>query len=535
MATFLGTNGADVANAITGQLTGFTGGTLAELQDAIGDVFYPFTGQDTIFAGSGSDLFHFPILSSGVDIGTPNSLHGGGGNDTFRYEESAWSDSSATVVAAGEIIDGGTGLNTLEAFGLVDFRQAQILSIGVVRFHVPSVAFGGIPPPCSMNFLASQVSSTGLASALSVIGNPGTDTYEELQFTMGSVTYFDISQFTFSTWGSENFIGITGDESSETIIGSSARDSINGGSGYDNLYGGAGDDIVDGAGNEDIVAGDAGNDTLYGGSGNDILSELAAGAQSGNDTLYGGLGIDIMYAGDGNDTVYGDYSNFAINNDITNNYGNLGLGNDSYIGANAVDVVVGGDGLDLLVGAWGDDSLYGENGNDDIYGDNYDLGSNAFDISGAGIDLLSGGVGDDKLYAGGGNDLLVGDEGNDILFGQQGIDVLYGGADEDILNGGGGTDGLYGGAGNDQFWVGGTDFGYDYIWDFQVVSVPAVSDRLVFQQGHFANAAAVRAASVFASGNTTITVPGSNGAVVVLVGVNIANILDEDLIVNGVF
>ena len=37
MATFTGTDGKDIADATNGMLTGFTGGTLAELQDAIGD------------------------------------------------------------------------------------------------------------------------------------------------------------------------------------------------------------------------------------------------------------------------------------------------------------------------------------------------------------------------------------------------------------------------------------------------------------------------------------------------------------------
>ena len=39
MATFTGTAGADVADASTGTLTGFTGGTQAALQDGIGDTF----------------------------------------------------------------------------------------------------------------------------------------------------------------------------------------------------------------------------------------------------------------------------------------------------------------------------------------------------------------------------------------------------------------------------------------------------------------------------------------------------------------
>ena len=55
MATFTGTNNPDTANATTGTLIGFTGGTVAELQDAIGDTFNGLGGIDTIIAGSGDD------------------------------------------------------------------------------------------------------------------------------------------------------------------------------------------------------------------------------------------------------------------------------------------------------------------------------------------------------------------------------------------------------------------------------------------------------------------------------------------------
>jgi hypothetical protein len=53
MATFTGTAGNDVADATTGNITGFSGGTAAELQDAIGDTFNADAGADSIVSGSG--------------------------------------------------------------------------------------------------------------------------------------------------------------------------------------------------------------------------------------------------------------------------------------------------------------------------------------------------------------------------------------------------------------------------------------------------------------------------------------------------
>ena len=82
MATFTGTDGNDFARYYG--LTGFTGGTLAELQDAIGDTIIGGAGNDTISGGAGADM-----------------IDGGDGNDTIYLD--------AGDFVAGEFIDGGTG------------------------------------------------------------------------------------------------------------------------------------------------------------------------------------------------------------------------------------------------------------------------------------------------------------------------------------------------------------------------------------------------------------------------------------------
>ena len=77
MATFTGTGGTDVADATTGTLTGFSGGTVAQLQDAAGDTFTGGDGADTIVAGSGNDTFN---IATG-DFNAGESLNGGAGTD----------------------------------------------------------------------------------------------------------------------------------------------------------------------------------------------------------------------------------------------------------------------------------------------------------------------------------------------------------------------------------------------------------------------------------------------------------------------
>ncbi len=58
MATFTGTAVDDEANAVFGVLTGFTGGSVTDLQDAIGDTFIGNNGNDTVVAGDGNDTLY---------------------------------------------------------------------------------------------------------------------------------------------------------------------------------------------------------------------------------------------------------------------------------------------------------------------------------------------------------------------------------------------------------------------------------------------------------------------------------------------
>ena len=283
-------------------------------------------------------------------------------------------------------------------------------------------------------------------------------------------------------------------------IGNAENNQITTGAGFDSLYGGAGGDTIYGGASEDVIVGDSGNDSLFGGSGGDVISELFDPLNSGNDTIDGGDNVDIIYSAAGNDSVFGG-------TDAANNYANLGDGLDSYFGAPGSDVVEGGNGADTINGNAGDDSLFGDDGDDVIFG-------------GSGIDLLAGSTGNDSLDGGDDNDQLVGDGGNDTLRGGDGIDILYGFGDADTLNGGAGgdVDALYGGGGADVFQVGGVDFDYDYIWDFE-----SGSDKIHLETG-------ATITLQYASG-TNYFIDLSNGSHVVVVGV--IDVLGSDIVLNG--
>ena len=115
MATFTGTSGGDMANATSGQFTGFTGGTGAQLQDSSADTFNAGGGNDTIIAGSGGDSIDGGSGDDSISGGNGNdiiigdtgtdSIDGGAGNDQIYIGNSEF--------VLGEAIDGGANTDTI--------------------------------------------------------------------------------------------------------------------------------------------------------------------------------------------------------------------------------------------------------------------------------------------------------------------------------------------------------------------------------------------------------------------------------------
>ena len=211
------------------------------------------------------------------------------------------------------------------------------------------------------------------------------------------------------------------------------------------------DPVIEGDAN--IMDGDANTDFFIGGEGNQRLNGFG-----GDDLLQGGAGADILDGGDGDDAVI--YSRDSMGIDIEINL-ETGTGKGG---------VAEGDVLISI------ERITGGSGNDRLTGNNKD-------------NQIDGSSGNDIIYGGAGNDRLFGSFGDDTLDGGDGNDSLDGSFDDDTLDGGEGNDTLTGSNGNDLFRFEPFD-GSDTITDFGMGD-----DRLVFEDGLFANLAAVQAAA----------------------------------------
>src|SRR5262245_37727794 len=246
MATFTGTSNADTANATTGTLIGFTGGSLAELQDGIGDIFNGLGGNDTIIAGSGND-----VINGGVGV---DSLVGGDGDDAFVWDSS--------VHLGGDSVDGDAGFDRLELLGSAQIYDFSFLGISEVEALLFNTSGAGLR--VDAQFTASQFGGAGIANTLAITG----DGNQNIIF-ITDATSFTAGAFTFTNWGPDDLIAIAGSflaPTNDTITGSSQADFIYGSGGADALNGGDGDDIFSFTMGDVVtgesIDGDAGADAL---------------------------------------------------------------------------------------------------------------------------------------------------------------------------------------------------------------------------------------------------------------------------------
>jgi serralysin len=184
---------------------------------------------------------------------------------------------------------------------------------------------------------------------------------------------------------------------------------------------------------------------------------------NGADWIDGGPDVDSMVGGLGNDTYIAHDALDVIveaaggGTDLVMSYVTITLPTEvenlTLVGSNPFDgtgnslanTITGNGNANLINGLAGNDSVNAGAGNDSVDG-------------GADNDTLNGGDGGDTLLGGTGNDSLIGAAGNDSLDGGDNDDKLDGGAAADVLLGGNGNDSLIGGGGNDMLTGGaGTD------------------------------------------------------------------------------
>lgn len=484
MATFTINNPALVGRifAPTGTISNFSGGSVAELQDLIGDTFVGGTAGDIFVTGNGNDT----IAGQG---GNDDFLGGGGadvmagdeGNDIFYFA------ASTDIPSAGEQIFGGSGVDSIRLQGAssVDFSLYNTFVDSIERVELGD---GGLANNAIFN--ASAVGG-GLASNLVV---HSFTTFSVLTFRMNEVSNLNLSGFTFS--GTAVYVETVGDDDAEVIYGSVGTDIINTAGGADTLWSSYGPD-----GFFDFLTGGAGNDTYFVYNTADAVTETDAnpliggidlvysyasytlGANVEHLTLFGNNGALSAATGNGLDNAL-NAMQYTGGSGITFNAND---GNDTVFGSYYADNIFGGNGNDTLWGSWGADgrvdAMAGGNGADTYFVQetldtvtetntstapseldtvysaiNMTLGANIENLfiygnatlaignslnnavigSYSGLQLsLNGGAGNDYIVGGAGNDTIDGNAGVDFLHGSGGADrfvFVAGEADGDVIN-----------------------------------------------------------------------------------------------------
>jgi hypothetical protein len=203
--------------------------------------------------------------------------------------------------------------------------------------------------------------SDGSATS-SLIGGPGTDTYEAPGPQFDAVIYDEAGGVTAS------LDDVANDPDGENVP--STVDALGGGSGDDVLYGsdgpeyllgGTGDDQLDARGGFDILIGHEGDDTMDGGPGTDMADYRYPG--------YVNLPADVTLDDVANDGNANENDNVLRTEWILGSYGADDLTGNA--GANRIrgdmgnDTITGGAGADDLRGEYGDDTINSRDGEAD--------------------------------------------------------------------------------------------------------------------------------------------------------------------------
>jgi len=456
---------AGIGNGMANAIIGNTGSNSME----------GYAGNDRIVGNSGNDRING---GNGLDY-----LYGDDGNDTLIvYSESE--------VVAGEVYDGGSGVDTL--YILTDYATVDMTSF--VTRNIEKIDSA----KAELLFYVSQVSAISSIAGLSI----GFKSGGYIDFR--ALEYLSVDEISLSDFG--NTLDLTGVVNPHDGLGLGVR--IQGGGGRDvvqgpdsatSIYGGAGDDLLsagsgggflDGGVGSDVLVGGAGADTLRGGTGKDRVSGgggddviAVAGRDydpqmelSPGETFDGGNGRDLLAVGGSIFVRDGIRASVDLSNVVLLNIENIvsifsvtqlsiaQLASISTIQANALkiedegEIVLKDFSLDVYSLTLSD---YGNSVTLPVHNSLYNL----LIYGGLGNDVVAGGDNGNTIYGGGGNDRLVGGVEWDHLYGDSGNDVLIGGEGWDDIVGGSGNDLLTGGWGGDSFRFGKSE-GVDTISDF---------------------------------------------------------------------
>ncbi len=437
MTTFQGTSGTDVASADVSYLEGFTGGSVADLVDAVGDVFFGYDGDDRMKGGSGDDWLyggnHNDILhdSAGID-----RLIGGTGDDTYNLDHL---DSASDVI----VENANEGTDTIRS--AADFSIESMLNIENLTISGSSSTTDPIltgTGNLNDNYMVAEFAPTG--SEIQLFGRGGHDTLYlgDSNVTAAGETGDDTYIFKYDgkqAGYSKNVVEAP-NEGNDTVVFDNYKDphsddlyiyqlgdfpnfenmKLTGECDWAKVEGTDGDNVIlvetgvagkvqeiYGHGGHDTITGSTVDDLIKGGSGNDTI--LGNGA---NDILVGGSGNDTMAGGDGTDTVNYETETVAISvflNGAVPVLATVGSAAEQDT-LSTIENIVGGSGGDIIHGDGADNVFTGNQGSDDLSGK-------------GGADVLRGGEGGDLLQGGADNDILEGGAGPDSMEGGTGIDL----------------------------------------------------------------------------------------------------------------
>ena len=229
--------------------------------DAGNDTLIGLGGNDTIDGGAGANLLNGGLGNDTLIARAFDKVYGAGNDDLISVSQSL-----------PEILDGGTGLDTLRFEGSYDITGATLTGIENLN------AYGIV-----------SMTAAQLDSFTTVAGYSAAYTTAAVRLTQGGSVDVALSSTLTGSFS------LTGSSEDETLSFNAAY------IGQIRVDAGYGNDNVSGASGADSLRGDQGNDVLRGLNGNDTL---IGGA--GADTLVGGNGIDILTGGAGRDTFVFD-------------------------------------------------------------------------------------------------------------------------------------------------------------------------------------------------------------------------------------
>lgn len=442
------------------------------------DIVQGGTGVDTLFGGMGDDSL------SMSDANTGDSADGGGGTDTFTYDDDTNSSSNITIGLAGVTVDSatimlndieqirieaGNGNDTIIGSAVGDIIQGQGDHDIIMAGAGNDVAQGGDGNDVVSGGTGTDVLDGGagddrlslddINAGDNINGGADTDTFVHVlragsnHTVTTSATQVDVDGTILSVTNVENY----------EFTGAELDDSFTTGDGDDVLIGGDGNDDHNAAGGDNILSGGAGNDrfavtdgsnTIDGGAGADQLffinpdlttftgdvtfnfvTGTASVAGGGNSTV---TGIETLFTGSGDDMITGDGSNNAIFADGGNNTIFGGGGNDSISvtdGNNTIDGGAGTNSLnmssvtaDTTVNlATNTASVAGVAGTSSVM-------NIATVFTGTGDDTVTGDGLNNAIFVGDGNNTVSAGGGNDTIVVTDGNNTIDGGADSDTLN-----------------------------------------------------------------------------------------------------